>query len=158
MIRYNQTQNNFSEPEIPKPVGYKKQFFIELPRGEETKEVTVEEPITEETIPEESTQETPVIVKETPKQEIIVPKIEQTEDCSEQDKNILLNDGSSKDKSKVASKYLQKKLGLSKEQAAALVGVWPAESAFDLNAENQMEKEGKSKYVKATEYGIGIGQ
>lgn len=149
MIKYNQTQNNFQELEIPKPVGYKKQFSIELPRGEE-------EPKTEEPVVEQSVQE-PVQVEEAPKPEVVTSPA-QEEDFTEEEKNILLNDGSARDKSRVASKYLQKKLGLSKEQAAALIGVWQAESAFDLNAENKLEKAGKSKYVKANEYGIGIGQ
>lgn len=151
MIRYGQTINNIENPEIemPKITGYRKQFSIELPRGEE-------EPKIEESAAEQPVQE-PIQVVEAPKPEIVIPQ-PQEEDFTEEEKNILLNDGNSRDKSRVASKYLQKKLGLSKEQAAAIVGVWQAESAFDLNAENKMEKAGKSKYVKASEYGIGIGQ
>lgn len=161
MIKYNQTVNNLenSEIELPKISGYKKQFSIELPRGEEepkTEEPVVEQPVQEPVQVEETPkQETPK--QETPKPEVVTPPV-QEEDFTEEEKNILLNDGSARDKSRVASKYLQKKLGLSKEQAAALIGVWQAESAFDLNAENKLEKAGKSKYVKANEYGIGIGQ
>ena len=57
-----------------------------------------------------------------------------------------------------ASKYLQQKLGLTKEQAAGLIGVWQAESLFNVNAENKEEKSGKNKSVKSNQYGIGIGQ
>lgn len=57
-----------------------------------------------------------------------------------------------------ASKYLQQKLGLTKEQAAGLVGVWQAESGFNINAENKEEKAGKNSSVKSNQYGIGIGQ
>ena len=161
MIKYSQTVNNLenSEIKLPKISGYKKQFSIELPRGEEepkTEEPVVEQPVQEPVQVEETPkQETPK--QETPKPEVVTPPV-QEEDFTEEEKNILLNDGSARDKSRVASKYLQKKLGLSKEQAAALIGVWQAESAFDLNAENKLEKAGKSKYVKANEYGIGIGQ
>lgn len=139
MIKYNQTINSNSDFEIPKITGYKKQFSIELPRGEETQ--IIEQPEIEPQIE---------------------PQIEQPQepapDFTEDEMKVLLEDGSSKDKSRVASKYLQKKLGLTKDQAAALVGVWQAESGFKLNAENQAEKAGKSKYVKKDEFGIGIGQ
>ena len=57
-----------------------------------------------------------------------------------------------------ANKYLQKNLNLTAEQAAALVGVWQAESGFNLNAENKAEKAGKNSAVKSSQYGIGIGQ
>lgn len=50
MIKYNQTIN--SNLEIPKISGYKKQFSIEIPRGEEE---TVEEQPIEETPVEEPT-------------------------------------------------------------------------------------------------------
>lgn len=57
-----------------------------------------------------------------------------------------------------ASKYLQQKLGLTKEQAAGLIGVWQAESGFNLGAENKEEKAGKNSSVRSNQYGIGIGQ
>lgn len=126
MIKYNQTVNNLenSEIELPKISGYKKQFSIELPRGEEepkTEEPVVEQPVQEPVQVEETPKpETPK--QETPKPEVVTPPV-QEEDFTEEEKNILLNDGSARDKSRVASKYLQKKLGLSKEQAAALIGV-----------------------------------
>ena len=77
---------------------------------------------------------------------------------SEKDINTLNSDGSNKDKQRVTSKYLQEKLGLTKEQAAALVGIWQAESNFNLTAANQAEKSGKNSAVKSSQYGIGIGQ
>lgn len=77
---------------------------------------------------------------------------------SEKDLNVLNTDGSNQDKQRVASKYLQENLGLTKEQAAALVGIWQAESNFNLRAVNQAEKAGKNSAVKASQYGIGIGQ
>ena len=111
MIRYNQTVNNLEnlEIELPKITGYKKQFSIEIPRGKETEK-------TEETSVVENQQ--PILQQKQP--QIVTPN---PLDFSETEMNVLLNDGSSKDKSKVASKYLQKNLGLSKDQAAALIGV-----------------------------------
>lgn len=71
MIRYGQTVNNIENPEIemPKINGYKKQFSIELPRGEEEPieeapmEAPAEPPVEE--APVETPVETPVQV-ETP--------------------------------------------------------------------------------------------
>lgn len=77
---------------------------------------------------------------------------------SDHDLEVLNKDGSNRDKQRVTSKYLQEQLGLTREQAAALVGIWQAESSFNLNAANQAEKSGKNKSVKSSQYGIGIGQ
>lgn len=137
MIKYNPTQNNNSELEIPQPVGYKKQFPIQM-----SWEDNSEQPV----------------VEEKPEVQIPYAPVEEPEELTESDMNILLTDGSKEDKSRVASKYLQKQLGLTKEQAAALVGIWQAESGLNLNAENKYEKAGKSRYVKKEEFGIGIGQ
>lgn len=65
MIRYGQTVNNIENQEIEKPkiTGYKKQFSIELPRGEEeTVEETPVEVSTEQTVeaPVKTPLETPV--------------------------------------------------------------------------------------------------
>lgn len=73
MIKYNQTVNNLEnlEIELPKITGYKKQFSIELPRGEEE---TVEEETTE--APIEQIIETPI---ETPVETLVeTPTIPQT--------------------------------------------------------------------------------
>ncbi len=136
MIQYIQTQNQISNPEIPEIKGYQKQFFINKPQGDVEKPV-IEKPITEP-IEEEVTEE--------------------PSSFTDQELNVLLNDGTSKEKAKVASKYLQQNLNLTKEQASSLIGVWQSESGFNLNAENKAEKAGKSRYVKSDEYGIGIGQ
>lgn len=90
------------------------------------------------------------------------PTVEQTpiidSDWSDRELSVLNGDGSNKDKRKVSMKYLQEQLDLTKDQAAALVGIWQAESGFNLNAENKAEKAGKNSSVKSNQYGIGIGQ
>lgn len=136
-IKYNPTQNNQTFFDIETPVihGYKKQFSIKNPQGAETE----------------------VIEDTTPTQTPTQPDAQQSVDFTDAENNVLLNDGTNAEKRSVTSKYLQKKLGLTKDQAAALVGIWQAESGFNLNAENQAEKAGKST-VKKDEYGIGIGQ
>lgn len=90
------------------------------------------------------------------------PTVEQTpiidSDWSDRELSVLNGDGSNKDKRKVSMRYLQEQLDLTKDQAAALVGIWQAESGFNLNAENKAEKAGKNSSVKSNQYGIGIGQ
>ena len=87
-----------------------------------------------------------------------IDNLNQNINFNDNDLKILSTDGSNKDKRRVATKYLQQKLNLTKEQASALVGIWQAESGFNLNAENKAEKAGKNTSVKANQYGIGIGQ
>lgn len=99
--------------------------------------------------------ETPV---ETPVEEIQQPVEKPANSFTERESYVLSNDGTNKEKRQVAIKYLQQRLSLSKEQAAALVGIWQAESGFNLNAENKAEKAGKNSAVKSNQYGIGIGQ
>ena len=70
----------------------------------------------------------------------------------------LSNNSTNKEKQNFTNQYLQKKLNITREQAAALVGIWQAESGFDLNAENLEEKAGKNSAVKSDQHGIGIGQ
>jgi hypothetical protein len=99
--------------------------------------------------PQTSTTE---IVQEEPRKEVIQsesPKVEQPKSFS---------NSSTKEKQKFTSNYLQENLDLTPEQAAALVGIWQAESGFNLNAENKEEKAGKNSSVKSSQYGIGIGQ
>lgn len=91
---------------------------------------------------------------EEPKEEIV----EEEPYLSEEDLNILETDGSAKDKARITNKYLQQQLGITPEQAAALVGIWQAESGFNLNAENKAERAGKNSAVRSSQYGIGIGQ
>lgn len=74
------------------------------------------------------------------------------------DFNVLNTDGTNEEKRRAATKYLMQNLDLTKVQASALIGNWDVESKFVLNAENSYEKAGKSKYVKPSQYGIGIGQ
>lgn len=131
MIKYRQTENIAPEFEMPKIEGYKKQFSFKQPQGVKEEEIVIEEP---------------------------EPEVKEEPEFSERELEVLQTDGTAQEKADVTNKYLQKRLGLTNEQAAALVGVWKAESGFNLNAENAEEKAGKSKYVKPTEYGIGIGQ
>lgn len=77
---------------------------------------------------------------------------------TDEEKRVLFNDGTNKEKRKISIKYLQQQLDLTKEQAAAIVGQWQRESHFRLNAENKDEKAGKNSSVKSSQYGIGIGQ
>ena len=79
-------------------------------------------------------------------------------DFTDNETNVLYNDGSNEDKRRASIKYLQKELSLTAEQAAAIVGQWQRESGFKLNAENKEEKAGKNSSVKRSQYGIGIGQ
>ena len=88
----------------------------------------------------------------------VQPTASGSEEWTEGDLGILNSDGSNKDKQRITNKYLREKLGLTKEQAAALVGIWQAESNFKLDAANQAEKAGKNSSVKSSQYGIGIGQ
>lgn len=85
------------------------------------KPAAVEEPV------EETTDSTPTVtqtVQPSPvvPQETMVQPVTQT-GWSEKDLEILNKDGSNKDKQRVSSKYLQEQLGLTREQAAALVGI-----------------------------------
>lgn len=80
------------------------------------------------------------------------------DDINDIDLKVLSTDGTNEEKRRAATKYLMKNLNLTKVQASALIGNWDGESKFVLNAENEHEKAGKSKYVKASQYGIGIGQ
>lgn len=109
----------------------------------------VNQPIEAETVNQSNDGET---VVKTP----VIPA--ESDDFTERDLYILDNGGSNKDKRRVALKYLQKRLNLTKDQAAALVGIWQAESGFNLNAENKAEKAGRNSAVKSSQYGIGIGQ
>ena len=61
-------------------------------------------------------------------------------------------------KGRAAKQYLMQRLGLKDYQAAALVGSFMRESGLNINAENKAEKAGKNPAVKASQYGIGIGQ
>ena len=102
-IKYNPTQNNQTFFDIETPVirGYKKQFSIKNPQGVETE-------VIEDTTPTQNpTQNIP----------------QQSVDFTDAENNVLLNDGTNAEKRSVTSKYLQKKLGLTKDQAAALVGI-----------------------------------
>lgn len=145
MIYYTPTYSHikeFSNPETPEIIGYQKQFSIEIPGGNESKK--------DNTTQIATTQATPV-------QEVVVQE-EQPKELSQDDERVLMTDGTNAEKQRVTNKYLRQNLGLTKEQAAALVGIWQAESGFNLNAENKAEKSGKSKSVKSSQYGIGIGQ
>lgn len=98
---------------------------------------------TEEPIQEQKTEEL-----------VYIPQSEFTD----KEMSVLYEDGTNEEKRKVAIKYLQQNLSLTKEQAAAIVGQWQRESNFKLNAENKEEKAGKNNAVKSSQYGIGIGQ
>lgn len=84
--------------------------------------------------------------------------VDTMDDINDIDLKVLSTDGTNEEKRRAATKYLMKNLNLTKTQASALIGNWDGESKFVLNAENKHEKAGKSKYVKASQYGIGIGQ
>ena len=73
--------------------------------------------------------------------------------------NLIDWDNQSKEgKGKAAKQFLMRRLGLTDYQAAALVGSFMRESGLNINAENKAEKAGKNPSVKASQYGIGIGQ
>ena len=108
---------------------------------------------------------TPYIEKEdkepfvvAPLPEVVSEKPTENNDFSEEEISVLLNDGTKKQKQDVANKYLRQHLGLTREQAAAIIGCWSPESQFNLNSENKDEKAGLNKNVKSNQYGIGIGQ
>lgn len=60
-------------------------------------------------------------------------------------------------KAREAISYLQTK-GFTRNQAAAIIGTFRAESHLKLDAYNEAEANGLNSAVKKNEYGIGIGQ
>lgn len=107
-------------------------------------------------IVQEQIEEAPVVQEQEQKQESSEPVLETG--FTDKEMKVLYEDGSNEEKQRVSIKYLQQKLNLTKEQAAAIVGQWQRESHFRLNAENKEEKAGKNNVVKSSQYGIGIGQ
>lgn len=145
MIQYQATVNkDFSssaqEPEVP-IIGYQPRF---RPKTQETTQSAE--------ISEDTQVETPTETQEN------TPQVETVSQEKPQGAEIDFSNTTNLGMRHAASKYLQQKLGLTKEQAAGLVGVWQAESGFNINAENKEEKAGKNSSVKSNQYGIGIGQ
>ena len=117
--------------------GYKKQFSPEEEEGEVFR-------------PQQSTTSNFTLGTE--------PEFDMPQEEEVKTPDIVLKGDSYDQKKDFAVKYLAKNLDLTDYQAAAIAGVFDAESSFNLNAQNLSEKSGKNSSVKSSQYGIGIGQ
>ena len=117
--------------------GYKKQFSPEEEEGEVFR-------------PQQSTTSNFTLETE--------PEFDMPQEEEVKTPDIVLEGDSYDQKKDFAVKYLAKNLDLTDYQAAAIAGVFDAESSFNLNAQNLSEKSGKNSSVKSSQYGIGIGQ
>ena len=133
--------------------------FLQLRKDKPQETVPIQQVnLTQKTVvPREAELPEPPTIQQ-PKAEVLREEIIQPPQVTDTYNLIDWNNQSKEGKGRAARQFLERRLGLTDYQAAALVGSFMRESGLNINAENKAEKAGKNPAVKASQYGIGIGQ